>query len=1200
MRAGQIETTAILQNPLDVLAQQIVAMVAMEPWPVDALHTVIRRSAPFARLSRAVLDSVLDLLSGRYPSDEFAELRPRIDWDRTAGILTGRRGAQRLAVTSGGTIPDRGLYGVFLADGPATGRRVGELDEEMVFESRVGDTITLGSSSWLITEITNDQVLVAPAPGSPGRLPFWKGDGLGRAAELGQAIGAFVREVGAAPEAAARARLGGLGLDEWAADNLLTYFADQRRATGTVPDDQTIVVESFRDELGDWRIVVCSPYGGRVNTPWSLLIAASLRRAYGLDVQTMATDDGIVFRLPDTAEGWDADAPAAWARDGLTEHVLVAPEHVEDLVKKELVNSSHFAVRFREGAARALLLPRRQPGRRQPLWQLRNRAAQLLQVASHYPQFPIMLEAGRECLRDDFELDALADLMARIARREVRVVEITTPKPSPFARTVLFNYVGLFMYEEDVPLAELRATALTVDPTLLAELLGSGAGLDPADLLDHGVLTMVESELQCLTPTREARSAEDVHDLIRRLGPIDEAELVARTDAAVGGELATWLTDLKAAGQIVSFWRPRAVASAPGSAQPYSMRWVAATDAGLVAAALGVTWPPGLPEEFLEAPADPVGRLILRYARTHAPFSAEEVAEWLSLDQALVAGCLEDLVAANRLVGGNLRPADWRPVTAWKTKEHDLGAPATVYCDPDVLAQLRRRSMSKLRAEVEPVPGEAYARFLPGWHGIGDRSLQGIDALSRAVEQLAGVAVPASALETFILPARVADYDPGQLDELLAGGEILWCGRGELAGGDGWMTLLPTDLAEAFPGPGDDPPVAATERNIADALARTADDMVLEILAAGGAFRLSEIVSLIAARFDVLTPAVDVAEACWRLAWAGRVTTDTLAPLRSRLGASRPTVRSRQPPPRSSSRRPRIASPRVLASPRLRPGAAGGRWFLVPGTRLPATPAPALDATAAAERIVARAEILLDRYGILTRGSVRAEDISGGFAGIYRVLSLAEEQGRVRRGYFIDRLGGSQFAIAGAVDRLRSYSDTGSAPQAIVLAAADPANPYGAALPWPARPGDDLTSDDGAGAPEVAIGRPEVALGLPAGGPDSGGNLPAAGRTAEARGHRPSRKAGALVVLVNGFLAAFVERGGRTIMTWTSDPETLGAVATALAATVRDGRLDTLTVTAIDGQPVLLPKSAAGLGPLNSALRQAGFVLGPHGLRLRR
>ncbi|MDR0416692.1 MAG: hypothetical protein LBH76_05145, partial [Propionibacteriaceae bacterium] len=1282
MRAGRLETTAVLENPLDVLAQQIVAMTAMEPWAVDDLHAVLRRSAPFARLSRPVLESVLDLLAGRYPSDAFAELRPRLDWDRAQGRLTPRRGAQRLAVTSGGTIPDRGLYGVFLADGSAAGRRVGELDEEMVFESRGGDTITLGSSSWLITGITADQVLVEPAPGAPGRLPFWKGDGLGRRAELGAAVGALARELQAADDEAARTRLAGLGLDAWAADNLLAYLADQRTAAGAVPDDRTIVVESFRDELGDWRIVVCCPLGGRVNTPWSLLIAHSLRQAYGLDIQAMATDDGIVFRLPDTAAGWDDDAPAAWARDGLTAHLLTDPDRVEDLVRAQLADSPHFAVRFREAAARALLLPRRQPGRRQPLWQLRNRSAQLLSIASAYPEFPIMLEATRECLRDDFELAALSDLMARLARREARIVEVTTERPSPFARTVLFNYVGLFMYEADTPLAELRAAALTVDATLLAELLGGGAGLDPADLIDPAVLTRVEAELQCLTESRQARSAEDAHDLIRRLGPISEAALAARTRPDTAAALPTWLAGLETAGQIHPLARPDP--TGPGPADPNRLpapfdgqtaragrRWVAASDAPWVAAALGLPPPAGLPPDW-SAPADPVPRAILRYARTHGPFTTAECAAWLGLPPAALDDDLTALAAAGRLTAGRLRP----------TSHPD---DARTYCDPDVFTQLRRRSLAKLRAAVEPVPQPVYARFLADWHGIGDDSQRGLDGLRRAIEQLAGAPVPASALETFVLPARVADYEPGHLDELLAAGEAVWCGRGELAGGDGWVTLLPADLTSVFPAP---PPAAGAAATSPTANPPTApgglpppaeaalEAAILDVLAGGGAFRVSELTALVSAALGTPPRAADVTAACWRLAWGGLTTTDTLAPLRERLGQVRPTVRARRPPPRVTTRRPRLSLARLAPPPTT--AAAGGRWSLVPGQanhpavaarrgadpavggRPPTPPAPPRTAhptpatrerrggpaafpphgpgirqlgtakgltgraagetpslagelpqhhgvparngesdqadlphpefdLARVERDLARAEVLLDRHGVLTRGAVRAEDGPDGFAALYRILSLAEEQGRVRRGYFVDRLGGSQFATAGAVDRLRAALP--AAPAVVVLAAADPANPYGAALPWPPRPDSGPTSP----------GQPETVA--PLGPPDA--EDPADGRVPDPRGHRPARKAGALVVLAAGDLAAYIERGGRTILTWPVDPATVTAAAQALAETVRAGRLDGLTVAAIDGRPVLTPTPPGGPQPdraarFQAALRRAGFVLGPHGLRLRR
>ena len=407
MRAGEIEELRMPRNPLDVLAQQIVAMTAMDDWDIDLLERTVRRAAPFTGLTRPVLDAVLDMLAGRYPSEDFAGLRPRLVWDRTTGTLSGRPGSQRLAVTNGGTIPDRGLFGVFLAGGQTDrsgrhSRRVGELDEEMVYESRVGDVFVLGATSWRIEDITADQVLVSPAPGQPGRLPFWKGDAPGRPAELGAAIGAFSRELGSITEKAATARLRGQGLDELAAANLVSYLHQQREATGYLPDDRTLVLERFRDELGDWRLVLHSPYGSQLHAPWALAIAARLRERYGgMDVQALHTDDGIVIRVPDA----DDPPPAGIA--------MLDPDEVEQLVTAELGTSALFASRFRECAARSLLLPRRQPGRRSPLWQQRQRAAQLLAVASQYGTFPVVLETMRECLQDVFDVPGLTTADAR-------------------------------------------------------------------------------------------------------------------------------------------------------------------------------------------------------------------------------------------------------------------------------------------------------------------------------------------------------------------------------------------------------------------------------------------------------------------------------------------------------------------------------------------------------------------------------------------------------------------------------------------------------------------------------------------------------------------------------------------------------------------------------------------------------------------
>ncbi|NEA05279.1 DEAD/DEAH box helicase, partial [Streptomyces sp. SID10116] len=553
MRTGSIESLRIPANPLDVLAQQLVAMVALDTWQVDDLLAVVRRAASFASLPESAFTAVLDMLAGRYPSDAFAELRPRVVWDRVAGTVTGRPGAQRLAVTSGGTIPDRGLFGVFLAgaDPKKGGGRVGELDEEMVYESRVGDVFTLGTSSWRIEDITRDRVLVSPAPGVPGRLPFWKGDQLGRPLELGRALGAFLREVGALSQEDARARLLATGLDTWAADNVLSYLGEQREACGHIPDDRTIVVERFRDELGDWRVVVHSPFGAQVHAPWALALGARLTERYGMDAQVMHADDGIVLRLPDAdlmgfdlldqepaapPVEYDADKPPVGAGD-----VTFDKGEVNQIVTDQVGGSALFASRFRECAARALLLPRRSPGKRTPLWQQRQRAAQLLEVASEFGSFPIVLEAVRECLQDVFDVPGLTELMGDIESRRVRLVEITTPEPSPFARSLLFGYVAQFLYEGDSPLAERRAAALSLDSRLLAELLGQA---ELRELLDADVLTELEQELQWRTEDRRVKDAEGVADLLRLLGPLTAAELTER------GAAPEWAEELAAARRV--------------------------------------------------------------------------------------------------------------------------------------------------------------------------------------------------------------------------------------------------------------------------------------------------------------------------------------------------------------------------------------------------------------------------------------------------------------------------------------------------------------------------------------------------------------------------------------------------------------------------------------------------------------------------
>lgn len=1141
MRAGQIEALRVPANPLDVLAQQIVAMCALDDWAVDDLFDLIRRSAPFAALSRGVLESVLDMLSGRYPSDEFAELRPRVVWDRVAGTLTGRRGSQRLAVTAGGTIPDRGLFGVFIA-GSESGRRVGELDEEMVYESRVGDVFALGTTSWRIEDITHDQVIVTPAPGVPARLPFWKGDSLGRPAELGAAVGQFMGEVARLAPKKARERVKAAGLDEWATDNLLGYLEEQREVTGHVPDDCTLVVERFRDELGDWRVVLHSPYGAPVHIPWALAIAARLREAYGLDVQAMPTDDGIVLRLPDTAAdagmyGLD-DSGDSFDPAQLLDAILLDPDEISELVTSQLGGSALFAARFRECSARALLLPPRKPGRRQPLWQQRQRSAQLLSVASQYPSFPIVLEAVRECVQDVFDVPGLVDLLRRIRSKEVSLVEVETRQPSPFARSLLFGYVAQFMYEGDSPLADRRAAALTLDPTLLAELFGTSEGLALSELLDPEALTRTEAELQHLAEDRRARDAEDVADLIRTIGPISMYELSRRI---TGDETLTlaqgWTAQLEEARRVVRV--------GIGGQE----RWAAVEDAGRLRDALGVSLPVGLPDAYTSPVADPLGDLVMRFARNAVPFAVSEVAGWLGLGTAVVRDAVRRLVGDGRLNEGDLRPIGWvsrASDPAWPD------GPPPHYCDPRVLALVRRRSLAALRSEVEPVAAGDYARFLPAWQNVGGR-LRGVEGVLRVVEQLAGAVVPASALESLILPARVGGYVPAMLDELVAAGEVLWQGAGDLSGGDGWLSLLPVDLAPILLRRGDD----ATDET---------DRLVLEALKGGGAYFARSL----AETSGLEVP--DVGKSLWRLAWAGLVTTATLGPLRARLAQV-----STAHKPRLSARRGRygragggmgMPGGYGLRRPVQAGGSAvsedtSGRWSLLP------TPVGELDQLKQTQIEFVRAETLLERYGVVTRGSVVAEDVPGGFAAVYRVLAAAEDAGKVRRGYFVEGLGASQFGGTGAVDRLRAATRSlgGDArsrsralaedviEQVLVLAACDPANPYGAALQWP----------------------------LHEAGPG------------ESRGHQPARKAGALVVLVDGALVLYVERGGKTLLSFTTDNALLLPAAKALADAVHAGALGKLTVERIDGASVM-----GSDHPLSVALSVAGFQLMPKGLRLRR
>ena len=1104
MTAGQIEELKIPAHPLDILAQQTVAACALEPIDVDEWFDTVRGTGSFATLPRSAYESVLDLLSGRYPSDEFAELRPRVVWDRDAGTLTGRPGAQRLAVTSGGAIPDRGLFPVFMVGEKSS--RVGELDEEMVYESRVGDVFALGATSWRIEDITHDRVLVSPAFGLPGRLPFWHGDSLGRPAELGAALGEFVRTAGKAVQRADTSELSELdhiahaaGLDDFATANLVSLLAEQQQATGHLPSDRTLLVERFRDELGDWRLILHSPYGLPVHAPWALAVGSRLRERFGVDAAPTASDDGIVVRLPDTTD----DPPGA-------ELFVFEPDEIEDAVTEQVGASALFASRFRECAARALLLPRRDPGRRAPLWQQRQRAAQLLDVARKFPDFPILLETVRECLRDVYDLPALRELLTQVARRKLRLVEVETATPSPFANALLFDYIGQFMYEGDSPLAERRAAALSLDSSLLAELLGR---VELRELLDAEVIDQLERELQRLTPERHARDAEGLADLLRLLGPLTAEEATQRCTE----DPTPWFAELSRARRALEV-------SFAGSRW-----WAAVEDAARLRDALGVPLPIGTPAAFIEPVADPLGDLLGRYARTHAPFTLDAAARRFGVGTAVAATTLHHLGLEKRVVEGEFTP----------------GAAGSEWCDAQVLRRLRRRSLAAARKEVEPVSTAAFGRFLPGWQHIGASALRGVDGVAAVVEQLAGVRIPASAWESLILPARVRDYTPAMLDELTASGEVIWSGHGAITAKDGWIALHPADQAPATLAPAQ--PIDLTDTQLSLLTALGADPSALDAVAtgadaadarpaalAGGAYFFRQLSDATGLLDDAA-----VAAALWELVWAGYVSGDTFAPVRARLsGTSRTTTAHRTP---RRTPRGRMYLPRPAMPSRTGPPGVAGRWSLLP-QQLP-------DNTIRAH---ATADLLLERYGVLTRGSVQNEEVPGGFALMYRLLTEFEDSGRCRRGYFVDTLGGAQFSSTDVVDRLRGYdTERGpdQVPETLALAACDPANPYGAALPWP----------------KSAV---------------------------EGTGHRPGRKAGALVVLADGEPALYLERGGKTLLTFTEDPTIRTCAATALAALVHDRRVDSLVIERVDGDSVHGNTFAA-------FLTDAGFATTPRGFRLR-
>ena len=1069
MLAGDLEPIQVPRNTLDILAQHIVAMTAVQDWELGALEALVKRAWSFRDLSRDAFVATLDMLSGRYPSTEFADLRPRLNWDRDKDVLQGRRGSKAIALQNAGTIPDRGLFSVHLGpDGP----RIGELDEEMVHESRPGETFVLGASTWRVQEITRDRVVVTPAPGEPGRMPFWHGDGPGRPIELGRAVGAFLREIGSRSDARARTWLADtIPMDTFAVENLIDYVREQKEATGTLPTDRSITVERFRDELGDWRVCILTPFGARVHAPWALALEATLGQAAGFVVRAMWSDDGIVLRLADTG----ADDGVLPTMDAL----VPDPEEVEDLIVAQLGESPLFASLFRENAGRALLLPRKRMGKRTPLWAQRLRSSTLLAVARQYPAFPVVLETYRSCLQDHFDLPALVGLLRDIRARKVSVESVETQSASPFSRSLVYRYVAEYMYEGDAPAAERRAQALTLDRDLLRDLLGQE---QLRELLDAGELAALEAELQCVTPQRRARHLDGVHDLLRRLGELDTDEVTERCEP-----------DLDVAQSLGLLERQRrAVAVRVGGIA----RWIAAEDVALYRDGLGVVIPPGLPQAFL-APVDrPLSELLRRFARTHGPFPPADVGRRWGLGVAALAIAAAPLLAAGSLLEGGFRP-DGR---------------GDEWCAPEVLRALRRRTLAKLRGEVAPVESEALARFLCAWHGIeaaGSDARPGSPERLRAVlAQLEGLHLPFSELEDRILPARIPGFTPRMLDDLGARGEVVWVGRGALGQSDGRVALYRRErLGLLFPRPVD-----------SEAPAEPLHTLLLEHLGRAGA---SFTVDLQLVAGDV--PGKELREALWDLVWAGLVTNDTFAALRGLRGRSKGGGRR--------GRRP------VLGS--------GGRWSLVDRLRF--------RVPSDTERAHALALGLLERWGLVSREAASTESIPGGFSSIYGVLQAMEDGGTVRRGWFCEGLTGAQFAFPGAVDRLRKVRRPGEERHVRLLAAVDPANPWGALLPWP----------------------------------------PTAGDPRYAARSGPRRVAGASVVLVDGEPVVYVATGGKRLLTFPTadDSDSLALALSVLPGAARMSSRRAITVETVDGAP-------ARECPRTDALLAAGFVLDYRGLTL--
>ena len=1180
MVQADIEPTIMPSSPLDVLAQQTVAAAAMGPLKEQDWLATVRRAAPFAHLDQQVYRAVLGMLSGAYTSQDFTAFRPILVWDHQAGTLTARPGAQRLAVTSGGTIPDRGSYSVVMPSEAAGGkpRRVGELDEEMVYESRKGDVITLGTTSWRIQQITRDRVVVVPAPGRSARLPFWHGEGTGRDPAFGRRLGKLARELSqglipAVQTASGRpgftqavcSRLLEDGLDRPAINNLAAFLAEQQASTGQVPDDRHLVVERCPNEEGDLRLVLHSPYGRRVNEPWALAITARLSRERGYDGSVWAGEDGIVVQIPDT--------------DAFLEDQRIfgfTPDQVEREVRRHLVGSALFQARFRQCAARSLYMPRMEPGRRVPLWQQRLRASRLLDAALKEDDFPLVLETMRECLQDVYDMPALRELMADLEQGSVRLVPASTKTPSPMASGLLFGYLGTFMYQYDMPKAERDAAMLAIDSDLLEQMVGR---VDMADLLDQETVDQVTADLQRLSPRTRAKGVEGLADLLRILGPMDLAGIRRRMhgqedEPATEAQVRVILEELKAQHRVVQIRL--------GARDC----WVWAGQAGRLTAVLGPGIQPSA-QSTKESDSEAFDQLVRQYAAVHGPFTTEDLAGHLGLGSALLEDRLRSMVARELLMTGVFPRPD---LSAYGEPGWEGGEPRRGWLDPEVFRRLRSRSLAKASKAASPVPGHVYSDFLlhrQGLAPLGQEPLMGTDGLLEVVGQLEGLALPPALWESAIFPARVRDYGPALMDDLLASGQVVWVGSEQGEGPLGAMTFyLAEDLDEELPAQAagslpvtDEADKSSNSSNVGDL-----EGALLGVLADGGAYRFDRLLRACAGRgrgsidsTDFETPAQEaLARSLWWLVRRGVVTNASLAPVRRlvRGSGSQTSSRIRRLPHGLRGRgRPlgRSALTRTTGSSALS-AATEGFWTLVADERGAAGGASGTHKDDSSDelrgssqdadrqrtvRLVHEEQAILDRYGLLAPVLSEVRSLPGGFSALYQVCRRMEEAGQLTRGVIVDGFGGAQFAPREVIDQLRGFQederdndDSGQRPpEPVVMDVTDPANLYGTALAWP------TTTGDGSG--------------------------------------RPIRRMGNLMVQNRGRALVYAAPKGHHLLVFGKpDRGLLEAAFAQLASWLRRGGQGRILFSDANGRPLTMRE------PVGMAMPAAGFTAGPGGMAL--